>query len=116
MGARVAPVFCVMVLGGAIGAAAGAGIGVAWASSEHEVLQKHRSFRPGEITLKAGDSLAFVNDDFYDHTVYSETPGSEFNIGVQTRGETTHITLDKPGTVEILCRIHPKMKLIATVE
>lgn len=92
------------------------GAGVAWAATEHEVVQKHRSFRPGEITMKAGDTIAFVNDDFYDHNVYSETPGATFNIGVQIRGETTRITLDQPGTVEILCRIHPKMKLTVTVE
>lgn len=116
MGARVAPIFCVVMLGGAIGAGAGAGIGVAWAASEHEVVQKHRSFRPGELTVKAGDSIAFLNDDFYDHNVYSETPGSAFNTGVQTRGETTHVTLDQPGLVEVLCKIHPKMKLLVTVE
>jgi plastocyanin len=111
---RFAAALRAVVLGGGIGMAVGAG--VAWAAVEHTVLQKHRSFRPGEITIAAGDTIAFVNDDFYDHNVYSETPDNAFNIGVQTRGETTHITLDKPGRVEVLCRIHPKMKLIVTVE
>lgn len=116
MRGRVAPAVGAIVLGTVIGAATGAGIGIAWAATEHEVLQKHRSFRPGEITVKAGDTIAFVNDDFYDHNVYSETPGSTFNIGVQTRGETTYVTLDHAGTVDVLCRIHPKMKLVVTVE
>lgn len=114
MSGRIAPAVCAVVLGTAIGA--GVGAGIAWAAAEHEVVQKHRSFRPGEITVAAGDSIAFLNDDFYDHNVYSETQGSTFNTGVQTRGETTRVTLDQPGTVEVLCKIHPKMKLIVTVE
>ncbi|MDF1791137.1 MAG: plastocyanin/azurin family copper-binding protein [Thalassobaculaceae bacterium] len=116
MSGRFAPAVCAIVLGTGVGAGIGAGVGVAWAATEHVVIQKHRSFRPGEVTVKAGDTVAFLNDDFYDHNVYSETPGSIFNIGVQTRGETTRVTLEQPGTVDILCRIHPKMKLVVTVE
>lgn len=91
------------------------GIAVALAATEHQVIQTAKSFRPGEIAVRAGDTIAFVNDDFYDHNVYSETTGSAFNIGIQAPGETTHVTLESPGTVEVLCRIHPKMRLLVTV-
>ena len=114
MAARSAPALCAVVLGGAVGAVMG--LGVAWASSEYEVVQKHRSFRPGEMAIKAGDTISFLNDDFYDHNVYSETPGNKFNTGVQARGETTSVTLDRPGVVDVLCKIHPKMRLVVTVE
>ena len=114
MAARVVPALGAVVLGCVLGAVMG--IGVAWAAAQHEVVQKHRSFRPGEIAIKAGDTISFVNDDFYDHNVYSETPGNEFNTGVQSRGEGTQVTLEQPGVVEVLCKIHQKMKLIVTVE
>jgi len=98
----------------AVGATMGAV--AAFAAVEHRIEQTGRGFVPAALTVKAGDALVFVNDDYYDHNVYSESAGNAFNIGIQEPGNTTRVVLSKPGQVEVLCRIHPKMTLSVTVE
>jgi len=96
------------------------GVGVAYAATTHTVVQKGKDFwsteMTFEMTIEAGDAIAFVNDDFYDHNVYSDTPGNSFNIGVQEPGSTTRIAISNPGTVIVGCKIHPKMRLVVTVK
>ena len=102
----------------ALGSLIGAGVG--WAATTHTVVQKGKDFWASdmtfEMTIRAGDAIAFVNSDVYDHNVYSETPGNSFNIGVQEPGSTTRVALSNPGVVDVRCRIHPKMRLTVTVE
>ncbi|MCR9072905.1 MAG: hypothetical protein NXI18_14400 [Alphaproteobacteria bacterium] len=103
-----------VILGSAIGA------GVAWAATTHTVVQKGKDFWSNnmtfEMTVEAGDAIAFVNSDIFDHNVYSETPGNSFNIGLQAPGSTTRVALKRAGIVDVRCRIHPKMRLTVTVE
>lgn len=77
--------------------------------------QKNRVFAPDDITVKKGDIVRFVNDDYYGHNVYSETKGSSFDIGLQSPGEKRDIVLEKLGIVDVRCRIHPRMQLKITV-
>lgn len=97
------------------GAALGAFVSAALAG-ENRVVQSGRAFEPAVLRVKAGDGLTFVNGDQYDHNVYSESPGNVFNLGIQTPGQTNGVTLRTPGAVEVRCRIHPKMRLLVTVE
>ncbi len=85
-------------------------------AGENRVVQSGRTFEPEALTVKAGDGLTFVNSDVYDHNVYSDSPGNVFNLGIQAPGQTNGVTLATPGTVEVRCRIHPKMKLVVRVE
>ena len=44
------------------------------ASAEtHTIVQIERSFRPNEITIAAGDSLAFSNQDEFIHEIYVDS-------------------------------------------
>lgn len=114
MQGRMIGTCCAVALGSVIG------IGAAWAATTHTVVQKGKDFWSSamtfEMTVQAGDAIAFVNSDVFDHNVYSETPGNSFNIGVQEPGSTTRVALANPGVVDVRCRIHPKMKLTVTVE
>lgn len=85
-------------------------------AAESRVVQTGKAFEPAAITVKAGDTVTFVNEDFYDHNVYSESPGNVFNLGIQPPGQTNGVVLSTAGTVEVRCRIHPKMKLVVQVE
>ena len=85
-------------------------------AGENRVVQSDRALEPARLAVKAGDGLTFVNGDLYDHNVYSDSPGNVFNLGIQAPGQTNGVTLAAPGTVEVRCRIHPKMKLVVTVE
>lgn len=79
------------------------------------ISQKGRKFTPDDVTVKKGDMVRFVNDDFYGHNVYSETEDAGFDIGLQPPGEERDVVLEKLGIVDVRCRIHPRMRLKITV-
>jgi plastocyanin len=92
----------------------------AWARSapaeEHVIVQKDRDFSQVEITIKRGDSIVFKNADEVTHNVFSASPGLEFDIRRQAPGGASTVPFEKPGTAEVRCSIHPKMKLMVTVK
>jgi plastocyanin len=45
----------------------------------------------------------------------SVSPGNEFDLGSQRPGTSTDVTFTKAGEVEIICAIHPRMKMTIAV-
>jgi plastocyanin len=88
-----------------------AGAAVAALAAERTIGQKGKAFSVSEVTIKAGDTLVFMNDDNVAHNIYSTSPGNDFNLGSQAPGQSVPVTFDKAGDVDILCAIHPLMKL-----
>ena len=87
----------------------------AFAASEVVVQQKDLSFIPTKVQIQVGDTLVFTNEDNYGHNMHSTSAGSEFDLGRQAPG-TRGPSPDRPaGTIEVLCRIHPKMRLEVVV-
>jgi len=101
---------CVLALAFLSGAA------VAALAAEQTVSQKGRQFSMAEAKVKKGDSLVFVNDDNVAHNIYSTSPGNDFNLGSQSPGKSVSVTFDKAGNIDILCAIHPLMKMKVSVE
>ena len=90
---------------------------VSLAQSQFSISQKGREFRPGTITLKRGDSVQIVNDDLdLRHHAYIDGEGFRFDSGDQEPGSKTNITFPVTGTFDVLCAIHPKMKLTVHVQ
>lgn len=89
--------------------------GVAGAE-EFAISQKKKRFTPKLLNAKLGDTLVFVNDDRYAHNLYSETQGFEFDVRKQMPGAKHRMTLEKRGSFEIRCVIHPRMKMTVNVE
>jgi cytochrome c peroxidase len=86
-------------------------------ADEIAVSQKDKLFSQSTATLKAGDKITFMNDDTVAHNILATGPGgATTNSGVQDPGESTVVVFDKPGTYEIECGIHPKMKMTVTVK
>lgn len=81
-----------------------------------EIVQRDRSFSPGEVTIHVGDTVRFLNEDSFAHNMLSETPGFEFDLQLQKPGEIKEITFDHPGVVMVGCDIHTKMHLMITVK
>jgi plastocyanin len=88
-----------------------AGVGVALAAAEHTITQKGKKFSETDVSIKKGDTLVFVNDDNVAHNIYSQSASNEFNLGSVTPGHSVPVTFDKTGDVDILCAIHPLMKM-----
>ena len=80
----------------------------------HTVHQKGKVFSSTTLTVKAGESIEFVNDDEVTHNVFSTSAGNQFNLKAQSPGAAAHVAL-KPGTVEVRCAFHPTMKLTVQV-
>jgi plastocyanin len=88
-----------------------AGAVVAAMAAEQSVSQKGKVFSVTDVTVKKGDTLLFVNDDNVAHTIYSTSPGNEFDLGAQAPGTSIPVTFDKSGDIAIMCAIHPLMKM-----
>lgn len=88
----------------------------ALAATETTVVQKDKKFSADEVTVKAGDSVVFKNDDPITHNVFSQTPGMSFELKTQKAGESSAIKFDKAGVAEVRCAIHPQMKMRVKVE
>jgi plastocyanin len=87
----------------------------ALAAANQEIHQKGRVFSSENVTLKKGDSLTFVNDDTIPHNILSTSKGNEFNLGSQAPGAATDVTFKEAGDVQVLCAIHPRMKMMVKV-
>jgi plastocyanin len=86
------------------------------AAADHVITQKGKVFSESEVTVKAGESLVFTNDDSVAHNILSTTPGNEFNLGAQEPGTSTPVVFKAAGDVKVMCAIHPRMQLMVKVE
>ena len=97
---------------------AGLAIGLAFAAvadSPVAISQKGRIFQPAKVEIHSGETLAIANDDGVLHHVYIESPSFNFDSGEQPSGKTVFVKFAKPGEYDVLCAIHPKMRLRVTV-
>ena len=79
------------------------------------IHQQGRVFSSESVTIKKGDALTFVNDDSIPHNILSTTRGNEFNLGSQPPGMSTDVTFKEAGDVQVICAIHPRMKMTVKV-
>jgi plastocyanin len=99
-------------IGIALSFIAGAGVALA---AERTISQKGKVFSESALEIKKGDTLVFLNDDNVIHNVLSTTPGNVFNLGSIAPGHSTPVTFDKAGELQVLCAIHPSMKMSVKV-
>ena len=67
----------------------------------------------GSVTATAGMPITIVNEDGFSHTVTDRD--GEFDVKV-AGSSTGTLTIDEPGTYEIVCTIHPDMAGEITVD
>jgi plastocyanin len=92
-----------------------AGCSVGALAANQVVRQQGRVFSSESITMKKGDTLTFANDDTVPHNVFSTSKGNEFNLGSQPPGTSTDVTFKEVGEVQVVCAIHPRMKMAIKV-
>ncbi|MFH1646301.1 MAG: cupredoxin family copper-binding protein [Chloroflexota bacterium] len=79
-----------------------------------EVEIANFAFSPATITVPAGTTVTWKNNDAVPHTVTTRTP--LFDSGSLSRGETFSYTFDQAGVYEYYCTIHPRMTAEVIVE
>lgn len=81
-----------------------------------DISQMDKAFNPAAVVIKAGQRVKFNNDDTRSHNIRLHAEALEFNSGIQEPGETVEIPFSTPGTYNVFCGVHPKMKLTVEVK
>jgi len=72
-------------------------------------------FMPPAAAVQAGTEIAVDNVDDVGHTLSSED-GGVFDTGGIAAGDSSTVTVDKPGEYPYICEFHPTMHGTLTVE
>jgi plastocyanin len=84
---------------------------------QYSISQKGREYHPGEIRIKHGETLQIVNDDGdLLHHSYIDSPKFSFDSEDQQPGSKTDIAFPVAGNFDVLCAIHPKLRLVVHVQ
>jgi plastocyanin len=85
-------------------------------ADEYVIGQKDKTFvmdgtKVESISVKAGDTVKFLNEDPFFHNIFSLSELKTFDLGSFPKGDSRSVTFNQLGTIEIECAIHPDMYL-----
>ena len=74
-----------------------------------------------DITISAGSTVTFINDDELGHTVTNGIDGvaavdALFDVSLAAGATSDPIVFDTPGVYQVTCKVHPTMNMTITVE
>ncbi len=85
-------------------------------AAENRVAMVNFTFQPGAITVPAGTTVTWVNNDETDHTATGDDEGgTPFDTGAVEAGADGTVTFDEPGTFDYHCEYHSYMTGTVTV-
>jgi plastocyanin/FtsP/CotA-like multicopper oxidase with cupredoxin domain len=73
----------------------------------HQVQISSTGFSPSTITIKAGDTVNWTNQDSFAHTVAGDD--HSWTTPMLTSGKSFSRVFSSPGTIPYHCHIHPEM-------
>jgi plastocyanin len=103
-------VFGAALLGAALAAA---GLAPVIAAGDTTVKIDNFTFEPGELTVKAGTTVTWINQDDIPHTVVAT--GHAFRSKALDTDDKFSFTFPTPGSYEYFCSLHPHMKATIVV-
>ncbi len=83
-------------------------------TGKNAVTIQNFAFSPATITVKAGDSVTWTNQDSAGHSATADD--NSFDTGVLPQGQSKSITFSKAGTYTYHCSVHPNMKATVIVQ
>ena len=83
-----------------------ASAGSAIAETQVKIEIADLSFSPSSVTVRAGETVEWVNKDVVEHTITAKN--GKFNVDVPA-GKSATWTVKRPGDVDYFCRFHPNM-------
>ncbi len=83
-------------------------------STTHTVPIDGLAFQPPALTVRAGDSIVWINKDPFPHTVTSQAGGFDSHPLQQAQSWT--YVASKKGEFSYICTLHPTMKGTLRVE
>lgn len=79
------------------------------AQTTHTVTIKNMSFSPANLTISAGDTVTWVNEDRARHSAWDDDSDA-FDTGLLARGESASVTFSTPASFDYRCRPHRNMR------
>jgi plastocyanin len=80
-----------------------------------EIGMRNLQFEPRDVTVKAGTTVTWKNNEEIPHNVVAEE-GAEFESDTFGKDGTYEFEAAEPGTVKYVCTLHPGMDGTLTVE
>lgn len=99
--------FCAAVPFGAILARADSHV------TNHVVVIKNMRFSPADLTIKAGDTVTWRNEDDTAHSAWDLN--DVFDTGLLLPGQSAALTFSAAGTFSYRCRPHRSMRGTITI-
>lgn len=90
------------------------GPGAAGEPAQHTIVIDAVDYAPKELTVKAGDTIVWVNEDLYPHTVTAED--GSFDSGPIAGGKSWSHTVKGKGEIPYVCTLHVTMVGMLRVE
>ncbi|UWQ97742.1 cupredoxin family copper-binding protein [Rhodobacteraceae bacterium S2214] len=87
---------------------------MAQAATNHVVTIKNMAFSPANLTIKAGDTVTWVNEDRAAHSAW-ESANNAFDTGLLSTGQSAALTFGAAGSFNYRCRPHGNMRGSITI-
>ena len=84
-------------------------------SGRARIDQRDETFLPHVLSIAAGTTVDFPNNDKTFHNVFSLSKVRRFDLGRYGRGKSESVTFDRPGVVRVFCDIHSHMSAFVLV-
>ena len=101
--AALAAVSTALALVAVAAGCAGAGATGKPVATNEVTMAKSYRFSPKRVSVKAGSTVTWTNEDNFTHTVQVDGR-PDHKVG---RGNSVSIRFDKPGTYHFVCTLHP---------
>lgn len=85
------------------------------ATKANTVRMRNLQFEPPQLTVKAGDTVTWVNREGVEHNVVA-TGGADFESESFRQDGSFEFRTEEPGEIEYVCTLHPGMDATLTVE
>ena len=83
-------------------------------ATNHTVVIKDFAFTPANLTIKAGDTVTWVNQDGTEHSAWEST-NNAFDTGLLSTGQSAALTFASAGSFNYRCRPHGNMRGTITI-
>jgi amicyanin len=81
----------------------------AQAATTHQVLMSGYAFSPRALTITAGDTVTWTNQDQAPHDVKTTSGPASIHSPMLSKGGSWSHTFTTPGTYGYVCTVHPNM-------
>ncbi|MEV4052288.1 cupredoxin family copper-binding protein [Amycolatopsis sp. NPDC049688] len=85
------------------------------AAATQQVMMQDYAFSPAALTVRAGDTVTWMQHDEAPHDVVTTSAPVAFRSPQLSAGQSWSYTFRQPGTYQYYCSVHPDMRASVTV-